>query len=129
VRPNELRIESLFDSAPRSEDETGSERVNRALKALIENVNDSRFPATAKRKIVVTIEAEPDEERRDLKTFITVETKFPAEKAAGSMVYINTDAQTGETYATVGVAAKQGELPLAAAEAPELRAVPKAVGG
>lgn len=123
----DLNLVNLADYASRTGEETLRQKVDRALAELTRNIDSQLHPATAKRKVVITIEAEPDEERRDVRVLCGVETKFPAERPAPAMVYLNTDAQTGETYATVGASVQQGELPLVAADAkPDLRPVPKA---
>lgn len=89
-------------------DGTAVERVNEAISIALNNCLDKATKATAKRKVVLVLTMEPDEERDMIYTFVEVNLKLPFEVPGAGKAFVQTDATTGEMYA-VAIARKGGE--------------------
>lgn len=71
------------------------EMATDALKRLAENIADVNTNATQKRKVVITVEAAPYNDRSGAELTIKVENKLAGQKPAMGTMYI---AQRGQEY-------------------------------
>jgi hypothetical protein len=105
-RPNALCLANIGDG-------TAVERVNEAIGLALNNCLDKSTKATAKRKVVLTLTLEPDEDRDMLYTFVEVKLGFPFETPGAGKAFVQTDAATGETYvvASPRKGGEEGDVP------------------
>lgn len=84
------------------------------LRAVVENIRDPNTQPDARRKIIMTWEFEPNEDREVVMIAITARSVFAATKPTSDIMYLGR--QNGEDVATVvhgePVDPRQGVLPL-----------------
>lgn len=97
------------------------EMVTDALKRMAANIADVNTQPTQKRKIAITIEAAPYNDRSGAELTIKVENKLAGQKPAMGTMFV---AKLGGEYLAFGKNAKQNELEydMSAAAANEARA-------
>ena len=70
------------------------ERVDYEMDKVIQNILDPNTKATAKRKITLTIELTPDDERRQIQVSVTAKSTLAATNPVATSLYV-----TGDTLA------------------------------
>lgn len=75
------------------------ERVNAAMKKVLENMQDPNTPYKVKRGITIKIGFTQNEDRDDAVVEMSVETKLASSSPVRTMMSIGKDLETGETYA------------------------------
>lgn len=72
------------------------ERADYEMKAVIDNIMDPNTPATAKRKVTITMEFVPDALRENVATAFTVQSKLAATNPVKTTLYIAGKDSKGE---------------------------------
>jgi len=109
------RVEQLADLSTLGAGAAG-EKFNAALKAVLDNIRDVNTEPLEKRKITLTWDFLPEEDRERVKVLITARTGLAGAKPVSEVLYIGRVG--GETVGTVlhGVPqtedARQGVLPI-----------------
>lgn len=67
------------------------ERVDYETTRVVENILDRNTKATAKRKITVTLELTPDEERRTIQVSATAKSALAATHPVATSLYVTAD--------------------------------------
>lgn len=67
------------------------ERVDREMEKVVENILDVNTSATAKRKVTLTIELVPDEEREMIKVNVTAKASLAPTNSVGTALFITND--------------------------------------
>lgn len=68
------------------------ERVDYEMDKVIQNILDPNTKATAKRKITLTIELTPDDERRTIGVQVTAKSTLAATNPVATALYVTSDA-------------------------------------
>lgn len=72
------------------------ERIDYEMKKVIANILDPNTKATAKRKLTVTFEFAPDDERMNIIPSMVVKPTLAATNAVVTALYVAGDAENGE---------------------------------
>lgn len=72
------------------------ERVDYEMNRVIDNILDNNTKATAKRKITLTIEFVPDDERKMISVAVTAKSQLCPTNPVNTSLYITADNNTGE---------------------------------
>ena len=73
-----------------------TERADYEMARIIGNIMDANTKATAKRKLVLTLELVPDDERRNISVSVTVKSTLAATNPVTTSLYIaGSDAERG----------------------------------
>lgn len=101
------------------------ERVDYEMDKVIQNILDPNTKATAKRKITLTIELTPDDERRQIQVSVTAKSTLAATNPVATSLYVTGDGN-GELVVAEMVPAgarttEHGRDAAGAAEAPQAR--------
>ena len=80
------------------------ERVDYEMDKVIQNILDPNTKATAKRKITLTIELTPDDERRTIGVSVTAKSTLAATNPVATALYVTSD----DNGVTQTVEARQG---------------------
>lgn len=67
------------------------ERVDYEMDKVIQNILDPNTKATAKRKITLTIELTPDDERRQIQVSVTAKSTLAATNPVATSLYVTDD--------------------------------------
>lgn len=67
------------------------ERVDYEMDKVIQNILDPNTKATAKRKITLTIELTPDDERRQIQVSVTAKSTLAATNPVATSLYVTGD--------------------------------------
>lgn len=67
------------------------ERVDYEMDKVIQNILDPNTKATAKRKIILTIELTPDDERRTIGVSVTAKSTLAATNPVATALYVTSD--------------------------------------
>ena len=67
------------------------ERVDYEMDKVIQNILDPNTKATAKRKITLTIELTPDDERRTIGVSVTAKSTLAATNPVATALYVTSD--------------------------------------
>ena len=71
--------------------EITEERVDYEMDKVIQNIPDPNTKATAKRKITLTIELTPDDERRTIGVSVTAKSTLAATNPVATALYVTSD--------------------------------------
>ena len=71
--------------------EITEERVDYEMDKVIQNILDPNTKATAKRKITLTIELTPDDERRTIGVSVTAKSTLAATNPVATALYVTSD--------------------------------------
>ncbi len=101
------------------------ERVDYEMDKVIQNILDPNTKATAKRKITLTIELTPDDERRTIGVSVTAKSTLAATNPVATALYVTSDGN-GELVVAEMVPQVPGQMNMdgtqqEAPEAPEAR--------
>lgn len=101
------------------------ERVDYEMDKVIQNILDPNTKATAKRKITLTIELTPDDERRTIGVQVTAKSTLAATNPVATALYVTSDGN-GELVVAEMVPQVPGQMNMdgtqqEAPEAPEAR--------
>ena len=72
------------------------ERVDYEMDKVIQNILDPNTKATAKRKITLTIELTPDDERRTIGVSVTAKSTLAATNPVATALYVTSGARPNE---------------------------------
>ena len=95
------------------------ERVDYEMDKVIQNILDPNTKATAKRKITLTIELTPDDERRTIGVFVTAKSTLAATNPVATALYVTSDGN-GELVVAEMVPQVPGQMNMAVEEMAEL---------
>ena len=70
-----------------------NERVDYEMEKVISNILDHNTKATAKRKITLTIELVPDDDRRQIAVNVTAKSTLAPTNPVGTALYVTNDEQ------------------------------------
>ena len=87
------------------------ERVDYEMDKVIQNIIDPNTKATAKRKITLTIELTPDDERRQIQVSVTAKSTLAPTRPVATSLYVTGDAN-GEMVVAEMVPQVPGQLNL-----------------
>ena len=87
------------------------ERVDYEMEKVIENILDVNTKATAKRKITLTIELTPDDERQTIHVAVTAKSTLAATNPVTTSLYCTSDAN-GELVVAEMVPQVPGQMKL-----------------
>lgn len=85
------------------------ERVDYEMGKVMENILDPNTKATAKRKITLTIELTPDDERRQIQVSVTAKSTLAATNPVATSLYVTGDSN-GELVVAEMVPQVPGQL-------------------
>ena len=85
------------------------ERVDYEMDKVIQNILDPNTKATAKRKITLTIELTPDDERRQIQVSVTAKSTLAATNPVATSLYVTGDSN-GELVVAEMVPQVPGQL-------------------
>ena len=85
------------------------ERVDYEMHKVIDNILDPNTKATAKRKITLTIELTPDDERRQIQVSVTAKSTLAATNPVATSLYVTGDSN-GELVVAEMVPQVPGQL-------------------
>lgn len=85
------------------------ERVDYEMDKVIQNILDPNTKATAKRKITLTIELTPDDERRQIQVSVTAKSTLAATNPVATSLYVTGDGN-GELVVAEMVPQVPGQL-------------------
>lgn len=85
------------------------ERVDYEMDKVIQNILDPNTKATAKRKITLTIELTPDDERRQIQVSVTAKSTLAATNPVATSLYVTGDSN-GELIVAEMVPQVPGQL-------------------
>lgn len=88
------------------------ERVDYEMDKVIQNILDPTPKATAKRKITLTIELTPDDERRQIQVSVTTKSTLAATNPVATSLYVTGDSN-GELVVAEMVPQVPGQLNIA----------------
>lgn len=77
------------------------ERVDYEMDKVIQNILDPNTKATAKRKITLTIELTPDDERRQIQVSVTAKSTLAATNPVATSLYVTGDSNGDQDVAEV----------------------------
>ena len=101
------------------------ERVDYEMDKVIQNILDPNTKATAKRKITLTIELTPDDERRTIGVSVTAKSTLAATNPVATALYVTSDGNgelvVAEMVPQVPGQMKHGRHAAGGPEAPEAR--------
>lgn len=89
--------------------EITEERVDYEMDKVIQNILDPNTKATAKRKITLTIELTPDDERRQIQVSVTAKSTLAATNPVATSLYVTGDSN-GELVVAEMVPQVPGQL-------------------
>lgn len=95
------------------------ERVDYEMDKVIQNILDPNTKATAKRKITLTIELTPDDERRTIGVSVTAKSTLAATNPVATALYVTSDGN-GELVVAEMVPQVPGQMNMAVEEMAEL---------
>lgn len=72
------------------------ERVDYEMSRIVDNIMDANTKATAKRKLVVTVVLQPDDERANIVADVTAKSTLAATNPVRTSLYVAGDPATGE---------------------------------
>lgn len=72
------------------------ERVDYEMSRIVDNIMDANTKATAKRKLVVTVVLQPDDERANIVADVTAKSTLAATNPVRTSLYVAGDPTTGE---------------------------------
>ena len=78
-------------AAAYADNPTDEERVDYEMDKVIQNILDPNTKATAKRKITLTIELTPDDERRTIGVSVTAKSTLAATNPVATALYVTSD--------------------------------------
>lgn len=87
------------------------ERVDYEMDKVIQNILDLNTKATAKRKIILTIELTPDDERRQIQVSVTAKSTLAPTHPVATSLYVTGD-ENGEMVVAEMVPQIPGQLNL-----------------
>lgn len=76
-----------------------AEKIDKAIKRVLENMQDPNTSARSKRKVIITITFDQDENRSESTLDISVAEKLASEGGVRTRIGIGKDLDTGEVYA------------------------------
>ena len=85
------------------------ERVDYEMDKVIQNILDPNTKATAKRKIILTIELTPDDERRQIQVSVTAKSTLATTNPVATSLYVTGDSN-GELVVAEMVPQVPGQL-------------------
>ena len=85
------------------------ERVDYEMHKVIDNILDPNTKATAKRKITLTIELTPDDERRQIQVSVTAKSTLAPTNPVTTSLYVTGD-QNGELTIVEAVPQVPGQM-------------------
>lgn len=94
------------------------ERVDYEMDKVIQNILDPNTKATAKRKITLTIELTPDDERRTIGVSVTAKSTLAATNPVATALYVTSD---GNGELVVAEPNEHGRHAAGGPETPEAR--------
>lgn len=101
------------------------ERVDYEMDKVIQNILDPNTKATAKRKITLTIELTPDDERRTIGVSVTAKSTLAATNPVATALYVTSDGKRRARRRRDGAAGarpnEHGRHAAGGPEAPEAR--------
>lgn len=71
------------------------ETLHGAIQEAFDDIKNMNKPAAKARKVVLTLEFVPDDERQNVATKATVKTKFPSENPDIDMIQLHPETKTG----------------------------------
>lgn len=86
------------------------ERVDYEMDKVIQNILDPNTKATAKRKITLTIELTPDDERRQIQVSVTAKSTLAATNPVATSLYVTGDSN-GDSNGELVVAEMVPQVP------------------
>lgn len=86
------------------------ERVDYEMPKIIDNILDANTKATAKRKLTITMEFLPDDERTSVVTSFTVKPTFAATNPMRTTLFISGSDSTGEMQVVEMVPQVPGQM-------------------
>ena len=95
------------------------ERVNYEMDRVIANIMDRSTKATGKRKVVVTLELIPDDERKVVTVSASAKSTLVPTNPIMTSLYVGTDPSTGELLVQEMVPQIPGQLSISGAVQPE----------
>lgn len=72
------------------------ERVDYEMSKIVDNILDANTKATAKRKLTITMELQPDDDRENIVTKFTTKSTLTPTNPVQTMLYITGTDSTGE---------------------------------
>lgn len=86
-----------------------AERADYEMHRVIDNILDPNTKATAKRKITLTLEMVPDEERSQISVVVTAKSTLAPTNPAGTTLFVSADAN-GEMVVVEAVPQVPGQM-------------------
>ncbi|MEA4965403.1 MAG: hypothetical protein VB055_06240 [Oscillospiraceae bacterium] len=86
------------------------ERIDYEMTKVIDNILDPNTKATAKRKLTLCIELQPDDNRQTVSVTSTAKSALCATNPVATALYITGDVETGEVTAVEMVPNVPGQL-------------------
>lgn len=88
------------------------ERVDYEMAKILANIMDPNTKATGKRKLTITMELTPDDERTVINVAFSAKSVLVSTNPVGTSLYITGDAMTGEVCAVEMVPQIPGQMGL-----------------
>jgi hypothetical protein len=86
------------------------ERVDYEMGKVIDNILDRNVKATAKRKVTVTLELTPDDDRKSIRVSATAKSALVATNPIATSLFITSDPSSGEMVVAEMVAQVPGQI-------------------
>lgn len=109
LRKHSQKPDEVRDSIMRMARGAFEERVDYEMDKVIQNILDPNTKATAKRKITLTIELTPDDERRQIQVSVTAKSTLASTNPVATSLYVTGDSN-GELVVAEMVPQVPGQL-------------------
>jgi len=86
------------------------ERVDYEMSRIVDNILDANTKATAKRKLTITMEFQPDDERTNITTNVTAKSSLVPTNPVRTSLYISGETATGEMQVVEMVPQVPGQM-------------------